>query len=388
MNVKRITRAVQKASHHTPAQLSNALILRAERKLGLTELRSRPENVDIAVTKACNLKCTMCRDYETDGTQNLGLADFEAIAAQLLPTARRLSICSGGEPYLNRNLLAFLRIARGYKVDTWVLSNGMIYKEDFARAVVEEGLITKHGFSVDGIKPETVAWVRKNAVLEVIQKNIRALLALREQARAKAPEIVIRYAVMRRNIEELPEAVRYWAEAGVEGIDCNYLIVANGMDREESLYFHPELAAAMFKEAEREAARHPGFTLTLPGTVEELKARQPRPLPCQEPWNFAWIDTNGRVLPCYRTWGVLEMGRVYGDGAQTFEEVWNNETYKELRRTVNDDGGGERLYPYCERCDYRLGYGERDSHLGDEVWLETIDVDDEAMARIVEHRLR
>src|SRR2546422_10959729 len=130
--------------------------------------RSLPQNVDIVLTKACNLACTFCKDYETLGAKRVSLENFEKVARQLFPTARWLSICSGGEPYLHKGLEDLLRIARRYKLEAWVLSNGMLLKEDRVRTIVREGLITLHGFSVDGFDAPTVEAIRVGANLPTI----------------------------------------------------------------------------------------------------------------------------------------------------------------------------------------------------------------------------
>lgn len=97
-----------------------------ERHLQLPTVRSLPLVVDIVLTKACNLACTFCKDYETLGAQRISVENFRKVAAQLFPTAVQVSFCSGGEPYLHKGLEDILRIALRYKVDTWLLSNGML----------------------------------------------------------------------------------------------------------------------------------------------------------------------------------------------------------------------------------------------------------------------
>ncbi len=132
------------------------------------------------LTKACNLACTFCVDYETLGAKRVSLENFDKVARQLFPTARLVSICSGGEPYLHKGLEDLLRVARRYRVATWVLSNGMLLREDRIRTIVREGLITTHGFSFDGYEAATVEAIRVNAKIDTILENIRMLIRVRE----------------------------------------------------------------------------------------------------------------------------------------------------------------------------------------------------------------
>ena len=277
-----------------------------------------------------------------------------------------------------------LRVARRYRLATKVLSNGMLLTEERLRPVVREGLITTHGFSVDGITPATVERIRINADLRRILANIDLLLRIRAEEGKREPRTLIRYALMRSNVEELPAAVEYWGGRGIDRIDCGYLSLANGIDRAESLFFHEELLERVFAETRAVASRFPRTELRLPPTPAEERQR-PGPRPCDAPWSMVMIDVDGEVLPCYRAREALSMGNVHGEDGEPFRDIWNNADYQALRRTVNDDGG-EKFYPYCERCDARLGWGELDSHLGDEAWLETLSVFAPDKLEVIDHR--
>ena len=260
----------------------------------------------------------------------------------------------------------------------------MLLTEERLRPVVHEGLITTHGFSVDGITPATVERIRVNADLPRILANVDMLLRIRAEEGKREPRTLIRYALMRSNVEELPAAVEYWGERGIDRVDCVYLSLANGIDRAESLFFHEELLERVFAEARATASRFPRTELRLPPTPAEERLR-PGPRPSDAPWRMVMIDVDGEVLPCYRAREALSMGNVHGEDGEPFRDIWNNPDYQALRRTVNDDGS-EKFYPYCGRCDARLGWGELDSHLGDEAWLETLSVFAPDKLEVIDHR--
>lgn len=130
-----------------------------------TCLISRPISVDLVLTKACNLACVFCKDYETlYGSRRVDLASIRKLARQVFPFATQLSICSGGEPYLHKDLLDILRLGRSYGLDVLLLSNGMLMKEDIVRTIIRERLFTKHGVSFDGNESATVAAIRVGAI--------------------------------------------------------------------------------------------------------------------------------------------------------------------------------------------------------------------------------
>ncbi|MBD3222531.1 radical SAM protein, partial [bacterium] len=279
----------------------NRIVNRLEREAGRTRLVSRPVTVDLVITKACNLACVFCKDYDTPtGAQRASLPAIERLARQVFPYASSLNICSGGEPYLHRDLLDILRVGRRYGLDTWLLSNGMLMNDDVMRTIVTEQLVTAHGISYDGIDPDTVAAIRVGADPARIVASARHLLRLRRELGARHPRLVIRYAMMRSNIEQLSAAVDFWGRMGADEIHASYLSLANGMDPDESLYHHQDLYAAMRSAAHVVATGYPRLRLKTPPTVAEERER-PTPRDCRSPWTFVMIDANGEVMPCYRS---------------------------------------------------------------------------------------
>jgi radical SAM protein with 4Fe4S-binding SPASM domain len=352
-------------------------------------LHSKPVNVDIVVTKECNLKCIFCKDYPTSGAKYLSVDDFEKAASQLLPSALNLSICSGGEPYMNRQILDILRIAKRYSVRTVVLSNATLLKEELIRKIIREDLIQQHNFSVDGINAVTVEAIRLNARLDIILKNIEMVARIREEEGKKRQKIGIRYALMRSNINELPDAIRYWGELGIDELVCNYVSLCNNIDHQESLYFHQEVTEQIFNEAKKVASNYPNLFLLLPHSIqlEQEKQKEHSPVKCDAPWRFVYIDTDGQIMPCYRSLGLVKMGNLYDEeDNQPFKKLWNSIQYRELRSSVNNDNL-DKFLPYCSVCEARFGMGSKESHLGDERWFQYIG-DPSEKSKLLAHRSR
>jgi radical SAM protein with 4Fe4S-binding SPASM domain len=366
------------------AGAANRVINAVEMRLGATKLVSKPVVVDVVLTKACNLACTFCRDYETEGAQRISLENFQKVVRHLFPAARQLSICSGGEPYLHTGLEQILRSAKQYKIFTWVLSNGMLMPANRVRTIVSEELVSSHGFSVDGYEDATVEAIRIRAKLPLILANIEQLIRIRGEMGKTKPRITVRYALMRMNIEELPKAVERWGKMGIDNLICAYLAIANGIDHNESLFFHQELTERIFQDAKAVAARYPSLKLNLPELVPDQVRYQSAPKRCTEPWHFVGIDTNGNLLPCYRAFEALAMGNIYRNEIANFTDVWNSPAYQSLRATVNNDNG-KKFYPYCACCENRLGWGAVGPHLGDESWIEAVNQDREDLIQI-DHR--
>jgi MoaA/NifB/PqqE/SkfB family radical SAM enzyme len=330
-----------------------------------------PVNIDVVLTKHCNLSCLFCKHYETPGKTQITVEDFRKLAEILFPTAQEVRFCSGGEPYLHPGLMDILEISKLYRVNMFLLSNGMLLSEEKIRRIVREELVSVHGFSVDGIRSATVESLRIKSNLKTILNNIEMLKNIRDAEGKSGPRIIIRYAIMRSNITELPDAVRYWGEKGIDAIDCNYLSVCNDINPQESLYYHQEIMKQSFQNARTIALQYPHLALNLPPTVEDDLKFINNPKSCREPFRFVYIDTDGRILPCYLSFGVLVMGNVYDNAGRSFRKTWNCIAYRKLRATVNNDQV-EKYFPYCSVCESRFGWGKISSHMGNQTWMSRL----------------
>lgn len=350
-------------------QLSNAVRNKVEAASGSVRLRSFPQVVDIVLTKACNLKCTFCKDYETEGAKLLSIEHFERAANILFPTARKLSLCSGGEPYLHKRLVNFLRITKQYRVPVWLLSNGTRITKETSTTIVNEQLVAWHGFSVDGIEAETVEAIRVKADFGLIVDNILRLIDIRERNGTRFPKIVIRYALMRSNIEQLPKAIEFWGSRGVDAIDCSYLSVCNGIDPQESLFFHADLTDRLFQKATEVCERFPSLSLSLPEPFLHLGSPGRSLEDCHQPWELIRIDSDGEILPCFHSWRLMTMGNIGSLDRSSFDQLWNGGRYRGLRASVNDDTVA-KLYSHCANCSERVAHGHEAAHFEDNSWID------------------
>lgn len=357
----------------------------SEDRMQKTVLHSLPRYLDVVLTKKCNIECIFCKKYETFGDQQVSIENFKEIARQLFPTAASVNFSSGGDPYMHAQLIELMRICQQYKVRTTVSSNGMLLNEQLSRTIVKEELISQHTFSLDGIKASTVEAIRVNTKLDIILDNIKMFIRICNEKGKRSPSIHINYALMRSNIEELPDAVRYWGKMGIAALHCGYVSICRDIDQNESLYFHQELTEQVFKEARRIAAHYPNFILYLPHTLRQEQDKKHVPKKCACPWRFVMIDCDGRVFPCYRSWGAITMGNIYKTNSDFMKNIWNNSTYQALRRTTNNDTL-KKHFPYCAVCEVRFGWENLTSHLGDETWFRYLDVDSSERNRIIAHR--
>ena len=332
-----------------PARMVNArALINAARVTLAGKLRrsapwGRPASLDIILTKACNLRCIFCISYESlDKAYWMDFGLYERMARELFPGTLSVFFCSGGEPLLYPRMRDALLLARRHRTLATMTSNGMLLDRETAAWMVEDQSLQELCISFDGATKETLERIRRGARYETILENISFLAALKRRRKRLFPRLWFRFAIMRSNAHELPDAVSLAARHGLYKVEVKYLNVANNMDPGESLFYHQELAAEVFDEA-RARAKELGVTLAAPA----LPGKGRKPAPCLKPWQFCQIDVDGAMRLCYYCW-KQRLGFIQ-DG---FDAVWRGEHYTRIRRSIDAQ---TPYYPYCAHCVMRHG---------------------------------
>ncbi len=348
MNHK-LERALTVLQRANAKALINALVNCCEEALRRPVPISFPRTVDIALTKACNLRCVQCISYgSAKDSRWLPFDLYERIAAALFHTSLKVEFCSGGEPFLYARIRDALSIARKSRNVTDVTSNGMLIDENIAHWLLEDQTLNDLRISFDGARKETLERIRRGARYETILRNIKYLSSLRDRDGLKYPRLSLRFSIMRSNAEELLELFELCDKHGFERVQVQYLIVANTMDLQESMYFHRQLCEDLFDRARAMALKY-GVEVELPPLMSAEKQTRR----CLHPWQAMRIDTDGSIRFCGRSWRQ----RV-GFWDEGWESVWRGQSLREIRRTVDSN---DPYFPYCAYCSSRRGFDREGS---------------------------
>jgi len=336
----------------TPKRALNYVLYFISKKLNTKICYHYPTKLDIVPTKACNLDCIFCIKYSTDGSKRLSLENFKIMASKLFPYSLMVSFCSGGEPFLNKDMIEILKITSNYNISTTITTNGTYLTDEISEFIVKKSSIDFIHISIDGAYKNTVERIRKNLDFELITKNVKRLAEIKKKNGGNGPRIIARYAVMRRNVSELPAFMEYCKNTGIEEVHVSYLFVSNDINPDASLYFHPELIEKYFPMAE-EYSKVYGIKLLLPPKITKNKLENN---PCYQPRNFMMTDTDGSVRFCYRAW-EQPVGNILKD---EFFHIWNNDTYRKLREKTNTD---KPYFRFCRICSAKIGMSIPSSHI-------------------------
>jgi putative metalloenzyme radical SAM/SPASM domain maturase len=176
-------------------------------------LRPYPSKLFVEVTTRCNLRCSMCLK-EARG-QRIAEGDISReTLARLAPAFQRLDalILNGiGEPLLHPFLETFIEDARrAMPASGWVgfQTNGQLLSRERARSLAGAG-IDRICISADAVSSDLFMALRRGGRLGLIESAAAALhQAGRERGRPIS--LGVEFVVMRDNLHQLPEIVR-WA---------------------------------------------------------------------------------------------------------------------------------------------------------------------------------
>jgi pyruvate-formate lyase-activating enzyme len=198
--------------------------VRANQAERFSQLLDLPRGFSVENVSRCNLNCLACCRGQVATTRHgqdaLSLADLEIVGA----TAKRLgaTYCGYynlGEPFLAKNIRAELEILRAHTPEMEILTstNGLLLDTDEKR---EAALLADHVlFSIHGIDDAMVRRYQRGGSFVQAFRNMRNLIAFRNERGLQRPYIYWKYVVFRWN--DRPDTIRRAIDLGREaGIDC------------------------------------------------------------------------------------------------------------------------------------------------------------------------
>src|SRR5260221_9264422 len=130
----------------------------------------------------CNLTCRHCFISCSPHNHNFGFLDLETVRRALDDSVRfgvKEYYFTGGEPFLNRDMVAILELTLKYGPAT-VLTNGTVLKEEWLarlRLAEERSPYTlEFRVSIDGCMAETNDAIRGPGAFELAMQGVRQLV--------------------------------------------------------------------------------------------------------------------------------------------------------------------------------------------------------------------
>jgi MoaA/NifB/PqqE/SkfB family radical SAM enzyme len=344
-------------------------------------LSGPPVNLNLNLTRRCNLKCVMCEQHRHDPgptglswydpKRELPLSAWISLLDQVTAFRPRLYL-TGGEPTLYPHFPEFLQEAKRRGLVVHLQTNGTLL-DRLADLLVAQG-VEMVTVSMDGPAEVHNAIRGQEGAFQKTCAGIKALVAARHRQRSPGPIILINCVISKASLATLDQLVPLAHELGADILQIQHTIFNSAANvQRHNRALSPEFAAgqgldlappsipggeyyeseitpadlpqlrAQLQEAQRLA---PGrlkllFLPNLPLALLEpyyLDLAHPFPQVCNALWKGCRILPDGTVSPCLH----LVAGNI---AAQPFQEIWNGPRMRRLRQIIS-----RRLFPGCARC--------------------------------------
>ena len=327
-----------------------------------------PNYVQIEPVGQCNLRCQMCSiQFRKDGPPYgpPAFMEFETYThiVDQFTNLQELHLQGLGEPMMHPRFFDMVEYAASKGIHVSTNSNLTLLNDRRAQRCVTSGLRSLH-ISIDGANAETYERIRVRAHFERVVANVERILAARARLESAYPRLRMVMVIMRQNLHELPDMVRFahrWSmesifvqhlchDFGESGLPAQYLPMRAFIQKETLLEEDPVRIDYFFAEARR-VAEQLGIDLRLPRARMRLHPPgTPGRQRCDWPWRGAYFSYQGYAMPCcmVSTPDRINFGKIAEHHA---EELWNGADYQEFRERLSSEQPPE----VCRSCSIYKG---------------------------------
>jgi radical SAM protein with 4Fe4S-binding SPASM domain len=265
-----------------------------------------PLHLDIESTNNCNLRCPMCgRNFMKE---KIGYMDFK-LYKKIIDEAAKYYLPSvklnyRGEPLLHPKIAEMVRYAKKKGIlEVQFNTNGFLLNEKKAKELIGAGL-DRIIFSFDGATKKTYEKIRRGSNYDVVVKNIKNLVKIRNKMGLERPLVRVQMVKMPENKKEVEQFIQMW------------LPIANRV--------------AVSTE------RNP---LGIKNKIEHFT--------CPQIWQRLMICWDGEVRMCCGDWyGEVKLGNIK---EKSIYEIWHGEKLGKIRE-IHSKGRFNKI-PVCSRCE-------------------------------------
>lgn len=280
----------------------------------------RPETLGFEITAACDARCIHCPREDMD----------RPMKAMPMPLFRRMidDAARLGIPYLSPNgygeictipipaLTEYLEYIAASRFRFKIALNTNGYRMNEERAALFLKYVHAINITIDGATKETAEAIRLKLKFDVIEDNIKRLLAMRKAAGQSRPKVRVSMVAMPQTIPEIPAFMARWKGiADLVGIGA----FSNRLESVDDAWKDP--------------------TGALPESHSTAKQ-------CVLPFRDLHVWSDGTAVICCEDWNAVDpVGNL---NTQTIEEVWTGPAMQRVRAAHRARRG--ETVPLCATC--------------------------------------
>jgi SynChlorMet cassette radical SAM/SPASM protein ScmE len=322
-------------------------------------IMSTPRSMDLHITSECNLRCSYCSHFSSEGDVGEDVATDEWLAFfEELGRCAVLSVClQGGEPLMRPDLSALVQGIVRNRMRFSLLSNGTLVTDELAAMLSATGRCDVVQLSIDGAGPDAHDAFRGSGNFEKAVSGMRILLK-------HGIPLTVRITIHRENVGELEEIVGFLLDdvrlPSISTNSADYLGLCRKnsgsvrLTREQQCHAMATLTRLTQKYGDRISATAGPLAEARIWTEMENAFRDGVPglsggghlTGCSGAFTKLAVRADGTFIPCAQLPGI-PLGRMNKD---SLRDVWLH--HAELRRFRERSEISLDRFPYCRDCRY------------------------------------
>lgn len=236
-----------------------------------------------------------------------------------------------GEPYINKQFLEFVRLAKSKNIYTTTSTNAHYFNDEIIHATIDSGLDSMI-VSLDGLTQDVYEHYRVKGNVDKVINGMTRFMEIKRQRKAKTPLIALQFLVMKHNEHQIEDVKKLAKEIGVDRLLIKNIEVHNTQEARDWLPQNSKYSRYNFD----------GHTL-------EVKNKSRKS--CGRVWLSTLINWDGSVVPCcFDKNGTFELGNINSENS--LEEIWQGKSYKQFRQILNTKRDQIEM---CRNCNQGLG---------------------------------
>jgi radical SAM protein with 4Fe4S-binding SPASM domain len=293
-----------------------------------------PTALQVEITTACNLACTMCEhSFMQEIGRHLGFDEFKKLI-DANPTVQVVNLTGIGEALLNPAFLDMIRYAKSKGIYVWFSDNFTLMTQERINGILDAG-VDYIIVSLDGATKETYEKIRVKAKFETVVENFKKLKEERDRRGLQKPLMGVNMVVLKENYHEIEKLVHQAHAMGADDLMYVSIVMSDNTGKLSLWELDPKDIEPYATEAKKTAEELGMHVIAWP-TVE-LKPTQKTG--CAYPWLNPYIGYNGNVIPCcyipQMSNARLDKENIMGNiFEQPLSQIWNNEKYQEFRKKI------------------------------------------------------
>jgi len=332
----------------------NFLVALMARRQGAVHVPSRPFDLSINPSTACQLACPNCETGNGKMTRPATNLEPRLHAHMLAGVADELFIIryfGTGESLLNKKFPELMQEIKGKEIFTFMTTNLSFRFTDRQIDDILHSGINLIGVSLDGITQQSYERYRVNGEHDLVVGNMLRLIKRRDELGLKYPLIQWRYLVFQHNVHEI-DAVRALARE----YKVDLLEFAEGfapiddptapVNRLPKFEVHPTITGPALDAAKRSKNTAMRRMLLQQEHEHRLPPDNLKFQKCDWHYFSSYWYPNGGVGPCCIATDISEdFGHISYDN--DFADVWNGPQYSDARALFHS---GESSASFCRNC--------------------------------------